>query len=116
MGGNMNSKVEVKAEYVQSECKKRGVELSCEYRTEPLDFAVVSNKSGDLGSISAERQLYESRIYIPTWSNYMKQWAREEGFSDKQIDAENLMREVTLQEMVEFFVKKDIIYRDDQEG
>lgn len=105
----MDSRVEVKVEYVQSECRKAGAEIECEYRTEPLDFAVLSNKEGDLGSITAERHLYESRIYIPKWSRYMQKWAAEEGFSEEQIKSENLMREVTLKEMVEFFVRKDTI-------
>ena len=101
----MNSMVEVKADYIVSECGKTGVEVNCEYRTEPLEFAIISNKQGDIGSISERDQLYEPARYLPSWSIYMKQWAKAEGFSENQIEEENLMREVTIQEMVGFFTK-----------
>ena len=105
----MDSRVEVKAEYIQEECRKVGVHVNCEYQTEPLDFAIISNEQGDMGSISADNQVYEPRTYIPKWSRYMKKWAKAEGFSKDQIEGEDLLREVTIKEMVEFLTKKDII-------
>ena len=96
----MDSMVEVKLDYVKKACEESGIEIRCEFRTDPIDFAVITNKRGDMGSIGAEGQLFEPFEYCPSWSPYMKKWARDEGFSNDQIEKEDLMRKVSLEELV----------------
>ena len=103
----MDSRVEVKAQYVRDRCKQAGEEISCFYETKPMDYAVLRNRNGDIGSVGPEDQLYEPFRYIPKWSKYMENWAREEGFSEEQIANQNLIRNVSLDELVDFFTRND---------
>lgn len=103
----MDSRVEVKAQYVKDECKRAGAEISCFYETSPMDYAVLTNKKGDIGSVGPEDQLYEAARYVPKWDKYMENWAREEGFTEDQIANQNLIRNVSLDELIDFFTRDD---------
>lgn len=98
----MNSKVEVICDYIKNKCKRNGVILNEIRNQEPLDYISIYNNQGDLASISASAIIFEPASYSPRWSKYIQKWAKEEGFSKDQIDSQNLVRQVSADEAVEF--------------
>lgn len=97
-----DSLVEVRAEFISEKCRERGVLLIEERRTEPVSFIMLKNNRGDMASVSAEAAVFEPVLYCPEWGSYMKKWVRDEGFPEKTIKSENLIRTVSLEEAVEF--------------
>lgn len=98
----MNKDVKVRTSFLIEECKRKGVQVSHSFKNEPIDFGMVWNKNGDMASISASSIVYEPAMYNPEWSEYMKNWAKQEGFKDTQIKKQNLIREVTMAEALEY--------------
>ena len=94
----MNIGVEKKVSFLKKECGKKGVSLLREDFYEPIRFVALTNERGDMASVSENGTVFESHQYIPEWSESMKQWAKEEGFSDKQIESQNLIHNVSIEE------------------
>ena len=97
----MKSKVEVRADYIKRKCNSKGVKVTCHKHEDPIDFISITNPKGDMASVSENCATYESSIYAPEWSDYIKNWARLEGFSEEQIKNQNLIRKVNLAEAIE---------------
>ncbi|NDG53062.1 MAG: hypothetical protein EBY39_08575 [Flavobacteriia bacterium] len=99
----MNKKVILRATKVLKECKKRGHFLYFKYSKDPIFFCSIWNRGGDLASISANSAVLEPAIYAPKWSDYIRKWAKMEGFSEEKIETENLSQEVSLEQVIDFF-------------
>ncbi len=97
----MKNKVEVRANYIKRHCESRGVKVQCTKHSKPIDFISITNGKGDIASVSEKCATYEPALYAPEWSEYMKNWARLEGFSEKQIAEQNLIRNVELGEAID---------------
>lgn len=95
------SLAEMRANYIARHCKARGTNVLCEKSTQPIEFFSIMNERGDMASVSGSRATYEPALYAPKWGDYMLKWAKEEGFSDKQIQEENLIRPVELDEAID---------------
>jgi hypothetical protein len=96
----MNKEVEIRANFIRKECGKKGVELLRSDSHEPVDFISLTNDRGDMASVSEGGAVFESASYVPEWSEELKEWAKAEGFSKKQVDSQNLIHNVTLEEAV----------------
>ena len=97
-----DSLIEVRAEFIRKKCREKGVVLIEEKRTEPINFITLRNKRGDMASVSADSAVFEPFLYCPGWGAYMKKWARDEGFPEETINSENLIKQISLEEAVEF--------------
>ena len=97
-----DSLIEVRAEFIREKCREKGVVLIEEKRTEPINFITLRNKRGDMASVSADSAVFEPFLYCPGWGSYMKRWARDEGFPEETIKSENLIKQISLEEAVEF--------------
>jgi hypothetical protein len=98
----MDSKVEVKADFIIDQCKRRGVALLKECYTEPLDFITICNEKGDMAAVSKNNITYEPAMYVPEWSEKIKNWAEAEGFDQEKIDKQNLIRHVDCLEAIDY--------------
>ena len=94
--------VEVRANYIKRHCESRGAKVKCVLHKSPIDFVAISNQRGDMASVSENHATYEPALYAPEWNEYMKKWARLEGFSEKQIEQQNLIRNVELDEAIDY--------------
>ena len=98
----MENKVEERTAFLVEECKRRGVQVEHQFKDEPIHFGMVWNQKGDLASISGASVVYEPAMYNPEWSDYMKNWAEQEGFSEEQRRKQNLIREVSMAEALSY--------------
>ena len=99
----MNNNVVSRATKVLFECKNKGEYLYFKYSNKPIFFCSLWNKKGDLASISENAAIIEPLEYAPTWSAYIKNWAKQEGFSQDRIENQDLSKKVSLEEIVDFF-------------
>lgn len=97
-------KVLEKTKFIIETCKLLNVELHYDLVEDPLFHSIIYNTRGDMASISAEHNIFESVKYAPEWSPSLKKWAEAEGFSDSQIKTQNLMHSATLSEICKLFV------------
>ena len=98
----MNSKVEVICDYIKNKCKRNRVILKEVRNQDPIDYISIHNNQGDLASISASTIILEPASYSPKWTKYIKKWATEEGFPDDKIKNQNLIRQISPDEAVDF--------------
>ena len=97
-----DSLVEVRADFIKAKCTEKKVGLTEEKNTDPFCFTTLKNKRGDEVSVSSDSAVFEPILYGQKWGTYMVNWAREEGFSEEQIESENLLISLSLEEAVEF--------------
>ena len=98
----MESEVEVKAGFIVNQCNRRGVSVFTEEHVSPLEFITISNSRGDMAAVSKNNITYEPAMYVPNWSEGIKKWAKEEGFSDEKIKEQNLIRHVNALEAIDY--------------
>ena len=88
-----------KTNFIIKACKLLKTELHCDFIEEPVFHCIIYNTRGDMASISQDHNLFVAAKYAPEWSESMKNWAKEEGFSESQIKTQNLMHTATLNEI-----------------
>jgi len=97
----MNKDIEVRADFIREECGKRGVKLMMDEWHDPVSFISLTNERGDMASVSTKGAVFEKVSYVPQWTPEIENWARQEGFSEERIKAQNLIQNVSLKEAVE---------------
>ena len=98
----MKTIAEEKVHFIKERCETRGAKLSLEEHHDPVHFFSLTNDKGDIASVSDTHVTYEPKMYSPPWSDYMKNWAKSEGFSEESIRNQNLIRTITVNEAVEY--------------
>jgi len=99
---DFDSLVEVRADFIKSKCTEKKISLTEEKKTDPFSFTTLKNNRGDEVSVSSDSAVCEPILYGQKWGSYMVNWAREEGFSEEQIESENLLVSLSLEEAVDF--------------
>lgn len=97
----MNKEIEVRVNFIRKECGKKGINLIKDEHKEPVNFISLTNERGDMASVSSRGAVFEKAAYVPQWTDSIKNWAIQEGFSQERINAQNLIQNVTLKEAVE---------------
>ena len=98
----MKTMAEEKVRFIQEMCATKGINLKLGEHHEPVHFYSLTNKKGDIASVSDRFVTYEPRLYAPPWSDYMKNWARLEGFDEDTLANQNLIRQVSLHEAIDY--------------